>query len=147
MSWITKEYDETCSLTVFPARSSFVIHRVPIVRNICLGIACQPRNYRAYSRDETRSGSNTFQCRIEAKQLSTSRRHYFIIHSRDADRESQGKYIYINRKGYKVTRCRELKPPVAAILPLKRITDERNEVGWRTNGGLRRKKEKREKEG
>lgn len=57
--------------------------------------------------------------------------------------------IYINRKGYKVTRCRELKPPVAAILPLKRITDERNEVGWRTNGGLRRerKKEKREKEG
>ena len=32
-------------------------------------------------------------------------------------------------------------------LRLKRITDERNEVGWRTNGGLRRKKEKREKEG
>lgn len=57
-------------------------------------------------------------------------------------------YIYINRKGYKVTRCRELKPPVAAILPLKRITDERNEVGWRTNGGLRRERKKeKEREG
>lgn len=109
----------------------------------------EPRNYRAYSRDETQGGSSrkTFQCRIETKQLSTSALFYY---SHDADKESHGRYMY--REGYKVTRCRELKPPrfSSGFLPVEK-NNRRAERSWlaserRAKGGARKEREEREKE-
>lgn len=85
---------------------------------------------------------------VASRPSGCRRRHYFIIHSHGADKESQGRYMY--RGGYKVTRCRELKPPrfSSGFLPVEK--NNRNEVGWRANIGRKEeqeKKEKREREG
>lgn len=87
---------------------------------------------------------------VASRPSGCRRRHYFIIHSHGADKESQGRYMY--RGGYKVTRCRELKPPrfSSGFLPVEK-NNRRAERSWlasehRAKGGARKEREEREKE-
>lgn len=109
----------------------------------------EPRNYRAYSRDETQGGSSwkTFQCRIETKRLSTSALFYYSF-ARCGQRIARE--IYVSGERYKVTRCRELKPPrfSSGFLPVEK-NNRRAERSWLASEhrakGEKEKKEKRER--
>lgn len=135
---------------------------LPIARNICLRIERPPRNYRAYSRDdETQSGSPGDS--NVASGPNSCRRAVGLFYYSFADRESRERYVYIyiymHREGYKVTRCRELKPPrfSSGFLPVEKnnrrakrswLANERRERALRSERrGGQQKKEKGKKGG
>lgn len=150
MSWITKECGTRWNVFVNGVSSSIVLrnsscsNREEYLSWNRVSTAQLPRVFEGWNSEWIEYVPMSHRGQTAVDEPSAL---FYYSFARCGQRIAREIYIYINRKGYKVTRCRELKPPVAAILPLKRITDERNEVGWRTNGGLRRKKEKREKEG
>lgn len=82
---------------------------------------------------------------VASRPSGCRRRHYFIIHSHGADKESQGRYMY--REGYKVTRCRELKPPrfSSGFLPVEK-NNRRAERSWLASERRSKKRKRRERE-